>query len=96
MHLNDLSKKMRVVSDESRLKILCTLFREDHICVSDIAMKSDISIATTSHHLQVLQDEGVLLSKREGKRICYTLADDSFVKDLRSLICKYHHITTSS
>ncbi len=93
MHLNDLSKKMRVVSDESRLRILCTLFREDYICVSDIAGKSDMSVATTSHHLQVLQDEGVLESKRDGKRICYTLVNDAFVHDLRTLICKYHHIS---
>jgi DNA-binding transcriptional ArsR family regulator len=89
MRLNELAKLMRTAGDESRLKILCIIFSKRKVCVSDIAKELDMSIAIVSHHLQALSREGLLLSVREGKRICYQLPKDSFVKDLKKFICKY-------
>jgi len=89
MHLNELAKLMRTAGDESRLKILCTIFSKKKVCVGDIAKELDMSIAIVSHHLQALSREGLLLSVREGKRICYELPQDLFVKDLKKFICKY-------
>ena len=37
MRLNELAKLMRTAGDESRLKILCVIFNEQKVCVSDIA-----------------------------------------------------------
>lgn len=89
MRLNELAKLMRTAGDESRLKILCIIFSRKKVCVSDIAQELDMSIAIVSHHLQALLHEGLLLSTREGKRICYELPKDKFVKDLKNFICKY-------
>lgn len=89
MRLNELAKLMRTAGDESRLKILCIIFNKKKVCVSDIAKELDMSIAIVSHHLQALSREGLLLSVREGKRICYELPTDPFVKDLKKFICKY-------
>lgn len=89
MHLNELAKLMRIAGDESRLKILCTIFGKKKVCVSDIANELDMSIAITSHHLQIMSHEGLLTSVREGKRICYELPKEPFVKDLKKFICKY-------
>lgn len=91
MHLNDLAKKIRTVGDESRLKIMCTIFTEHKICVSEIAQKLEMSVAIVSHHLQELRAEGLLISSRDGKRICYELSDEEFIGDLKKLICKYNH-----
>lgn len=89
MDLNELSKKLRVIGDESRIKILCMIFNEKNICVSDIAQKLNLSVAIVSHHLQSLKEEGILIGEREGKRINYQLANDNFILDLKKFICKY-------
>ena len=89
MRLNVLAKLMRTAGDESRLKILCVIFNKKKVCVSDIAKDLNMSIAIVSHHLQALSHEGLLLSVREGKRICYELPVEPFVNDLKKFICKY-------
>lgn len=89
MDLNDLAKKMRTIGDECRLKILCLIFREQLICVSDIAQKLGLNVAIVSHHLQALKEEGILTSYRDGKHIRYELSTDVFIQDLKKFICKY-------
>ena len=80
---------MRTAGDESRLKILCVIFSEKKVCVSDIAKELDVSVAVVSHHLQVMSKEGLVTAFREGKRICYELPKGKFVADLKKFICKY-------
>jgi len=89
MRLNELAKLMRTAGDESRLKILCVIFNKKKVCVSDMAKDLDMSIAIVSHHLQVMSHEGLVVPVREGKRICYELPIDPFVRDLKKFICKY-------
>ncbi|MFA6325226.1 MAG: metalloregulator ArsR/SmtB family transcription factor [Candidatus Paceibacterota bacterium] len=89
MHLNELAKLMRVAGDENRLRILCLIFNKNKICVSDLAKSLNLSVATASHHLQVMSHEGLVDSVREGKRVCYQLPKGPFVKDLKKFICKY-------
>ncbi len=80
---------MRTAGDESRLKILCVIFSKKKVCVSDMAEELDMSIAVTSHHLQVMSKEGLVIAVREGKRVCYELPKRKFVADLKKFICKY-------
>jgi DNA-binding transcriptional ArsR family regulator len=89
MHLNDIAKLMRTAGDESRLKILCIIFSKKKVCVGNIAEELNLSVAIVSHHLQIMSKEKLLVSVREGKRICYELPKDTFVKDLKKFICKY-------
>ena len=89
MHLNELARLMRTAGDESRLKILCTVFGKKKMCVSEIAEELDMSVAVVSHHLQVMFKEGLMVPVREGKKVCYGLPKGTFVKDLKKFICKY-------
>jgi len=89
MYLNELAKLMRTAGDESRLKILCVIFSKKKVCVSDIAEDLGLSIAIVSHHLQVMSKERLVVSIREGKRICYKLPKDAFINDLKKFVCKY-------
>lgn len=88
-NIESLAKKIQAVGDPSRLKILCYLFDAKKACVSDIAESLDMSVAIASHHLQTLAKEGLLSSVREGKRVCYLLADVMIMSDLKKFICKY-------
>ena len=84
-----LIKSFKALSDQNRLKILCLIYKNKNICVSDIAEKLSISVAIASFHLHSLSRVGLVSPKRNGKKICYLLCRDSFAKDLKKLICKY-------
>ncbi len=84
-----LAKKLRVAGDPSRLKILCLIFSDKKVCVSDIAKELGMGVAITSHHLQSLAKEGLLESSRDGKKICYSLSKNDIVTDLKKFICRY-------
>ncbi|KKP59556.1 MAG: Regulatory protein ArsR [Candidatus Magasanikbacteria bacterium GW2011_GWC2_34_16] len=87
--LKVLAKRLQAASEPTRLQILCLIFGKEKVCVSEIAKKLKLSVAIVSHHLQALYKEGILNPEREGKRICYILAETDFVNDLKNLICKY-------
>ncbi|MBP9727892.1 MAG: winged helix-turn-helix transcriptional regulator [Candidatus Moranbacteria bacterium] len=89
MDLNELGKTLRVVGDEHRLAILCYLMKHRKTCVSDIAQDLSLSVATTSHHLQVLAKEELVVAVRDGKRICYALPPSSLVKSFKRFICAH-------
>lgn len=84
-----LAKKLQTVGDPTRLKILCHLFKAKKACVSDIGLELGMNVAIVSHHLQVLSKEGLLEFDREGKKICYHLSGEDFMKDLKRFVCKY-------
>ncbi|MCH7323662.1 metalloregulator ArsR/SmtB family transcription factor [Solibacillus sp. MA9] len=74
--LAHVSKLLKVLADETRLKIVYALTIEERLCVCDVAAIIDASIATTSHHLRNLKDNGLAKSMREGKLMYYSLADE--------------------
>ena len=84
-----LAKTLAIAGDKSRLKILCLIFNNRGMCVSDIAKKLDMSVATASHHLLVMAKEGLLEPTREGKRACYFFKSTRLTNDLKKFICKY-------
>lgn len=90
----DLSKKawiLQLAGDRARIRILCTLFDHRAVCVSDIAESLQMSVASVSHHLQLLQDSGVVTSKRNGKRICYTFNRTPLITYIKQFICHKEH-----
>ena len=86
--IESLAKKLLVAGDSTRLKILCIIFDETKICVSDIARKIDMSVAIVSHHLHSLAEAGFLESNREGKQVCYVLLKSRFNTELKDFICR--------
>ncbi|MFA6094461.1 MAG: metalloregulator ArsR/SmtB family transcription factor [Candidatus Paceibacterota bacterium] len=89
MHLNELAQALKTVGEENRLKILCVIFNNKKICVSDIAKELAMSVAIVSHHLHIMERDGLLNPTQEGKCTFYQLPDKPFVSDLKKLICKY-------
>lgn len=70
-----LSQLFKVLSDARRLKILYALTIEAKLCVCDIAVIIDASIATTSHHLRKLSKLGILTHEKIGKMVYYQLEE---------------------
>lgn len=63
------------LGDSTRLRILWFLCHSEE-CVCNIAAAVEMSDPAVSHHLRVLRNSGLIVSRREGKEVYYTLADN--------------------
>jgi rhodanese-related sulfurtransferase/biotin operon repressor len=70
----------KAMGSPNRLELLETLGQGER-SVDELAKSSGMSVANTSHHLQVLRVSGLAHSRKEGLRVFYRLADDA-VTDL--------------
>ena len=79
--LYDLADLFRIFADSSRIKILYALF-EAEMCVCDIADLLGLTQSAISHQLRTLKANKLVRSRREGKTVFYSLAD----QHVRSII----------
>lgn len=68
----DVAKKLKVISDPKRLKII-DLLSCDELCACEILEKFDISQPTLSHDMRKLHEVRLVTSRREGKNTYYSL-----------------------
>lgn len=73
--LMDLADLFKVFGDTTRIRILFVLF-EAEVCVCDMAEALNMTISAVSHQLSVLKRNKLVKSRREGKSVFYSLADD--------------------
>jgi len=66
-----------------RIAIIELLAANKRLSVTVIYQKLKIEQATASHHLNMLKSKGILESKREGKKIFYSLKHEK-VKEIIS------------
>jgi DNA-binding transcriptional ArsR family regulator len=74
-NLIDLADLFKVFGDSTRVKILCALFRAE-MCVCDIAVLLGMTKSSISHQLRILKQSKLVASRRDGKVVYYSLADD--------------------
>ncbi len=63
---------LKIVSEESRLKILCILRAGDH-CVCEIMEHLELSQSLISHHLKDLKDIDMVSDEKRGLYVYYSL-----------------------
>lgn len=69
-----LSRLLKLVSEESRLKLLCIL-RQGECCVCDMAEYLGMSQSLASHHLRDLKEAAIVKDEKRGLRSYYSLTD---------------------
>ena len=74
--LVEVVKLFKALADETRLKIAFALTLEKELCVCDVAAIIESSVATASHHLRYLKENGLARSNRQGKMMYYSLSDE--------------------
>lgn len=79
--LYDLADFFKVFADTTRIKILYVLLKQE-MCVCDIAQTLEMTQSAISHQLRILKQMDLVKSKREGKTIFYSLADNHIVSIL--------------
>lgn len=75
---------LKVLANEDRLLLLCQLSQGES-SVSDLEDALEIRQPTLSQQLGVLRAEGVVTTRRDGKRIYYSLADADLMQVLQVL-----------
>lgn len=73
--LYDLAELFKVFGDSTRIRILFVLF-EAEVCVCDLAAALNMTVSAVSHQLKILKQNKLIKSRREGRSVFYSLADD--------------------
>jgi DNA-binding transcriptional ArsR family regulator len=83
--LEQAASMLKAIAHPMRIAILNFLEDGKSMTVTQIHEKLQIEQSTTSHHLGILKDKGVLASKRDGKNTYYFLKNDSLSKIMECL-----------
>lgn len=85
MEFNELSPEslekaaamLKAIAHPVRIKIVGCLEDNKKLTVTEIHQQLGIEQSTASHHLGILKDKGVLVSKRDGKNTWYFLKHEN-------------------
>jgi DNA-binding transcriptional ArsR family regulator len=75
--LEKAANMLKAIAHPMRIAILNYLEDGKKLTVTEIHELLNIEQSTTSHHLGILKDKGVLASKREGKNTFYFLKHEN-------------------
>jgi ArsR family transcriptional regulator len=78
------SRLFKALSDDSRIRILKLLMIR-RMCVCEIMAALDMTQPTASHHLGLLEKEGLLERRKEGKWAYYSLVNPRVVVTIKKL-----------
>ncbi len=74
------ASKLRAIAHPMRIAIIDLLHDNQKQSVTEIYQKLNIEQASASHHLNILKNKGVLMSKRDGKKIFYSLKSSTLTE----------------
>ena len=72
---DDMSMIFNMFSDSTRLKIMNVLFVNE-LCVGDISALLEMSDSAVSHQLASLKKTKLVRTRKIGKRVYYSMADE--------------------
>jgi DNA-binding transcriptional ArsR family regulator len=81
------SQIFKAFSEEARIRILCLLYNNEEMCISDIEHILDFTQAKTSRHLIYLKNAGLVGFKKVDQWAYYYLKEE--VKDIVQQIFQY-------
>jgi ArsR family transcriptional regulator len=72
------ARLFRAIGDVPRLRLLAVL-AQGEACVSELAAAQGENLSTVSQRLRVLRSEDIVVRRRDGKHINYSLTDQHVV-----------------
>lgn len=82
------TQTLRALANPDRLLLLCQMSQGEK-SVSELEELLDIHQPTLSQQLGVLRSEGLVTTRRDGKRIYYAVADERVLSLLQTLYTLY-------
>jgi len=81
----DLVQVFKLLSDETRLRILMYLLRENELHVTALCERLGQSQPAVSHHLALLRVAGLIEARRDGKHNFYSIKSKHFHRIIEEL-----------
>jgi DNA-binding transcriptional ArsR family regulator len=78
------SKFFKALSDEKRLRIV-KLLRVKEMCVCELMICLDMTQPNLSHHIQILENVGLIKRTKKGKWVYCSIANERQVENLTKL-----------
>jgi DNA-binding transcriptional ArsR family regulator len=75
------SKYFKALSDEKRIRIL-KLLTVREMCVCELMIALDTTQPNLSHHLKILENQGFVNRRKEGKWAYYSLNNPKYMEQL--------------
>ena len=72
--MHSLTSLGQAIADPTRVRIIAAL-RVGELCVCELVDALEISQSTLSTHLQVLRQTGMVIPRKEGRWVYYSLSD---------------------
>lgn len=82
------SSMLKTLSNPDRLLLLCQI-AQGECCVGDLEEALDIRQPTLSQQLGVLRDEALVATRRDGKRIYYSMASHEALAIMQVLYAQF-------
>ena len=79
------SRLLKALANGTRLKML-KLLSVREMCVCELTVALDLTQPTASHHLNILQNVGLVKDRKEGKWVFYSLAKPELTRNLFALL----------
>jgi DNA-binding transcriptional ArsR family regulator len=80
--LEKTAEKLSAIAHPMRIAIISLLEENIELNVTDICLMMRIAQPTVSHHLSVLKNKDLLIARKEGKQIFYSLNNAIILKTL--------------
>ena len=87
--VDNLAVLLKSISHPIRLKILC-LLQDKELTVSEIREEVETSGANISQHLNIMRNQGIIVSRKEANFIYNRIADERIIelmKTMKQLFC---------
>ena len=78
------SKRFKALSDEKRVRIV-KLLTVKEMCVCELMICLDMTQPNLSHHIQILENAGIVKRTKKGKWVYCSLADRELVEKMMEL-----------
>ena len=82
------SQVLKALSNPLRLKMV-SLLMNDECCVTDVTNALGISQSTSSQHLGILKNSGIVYPKKYGTKTCYIVENSEVKQIIKILVTKY-------
>ena len=74
----------RILGDPTRLSIVVAL-APGPLAVGELCQRLEVPQSTTSRHLKILRDHGLVMATRDAQRVLYSLKDRHLLKVVDTL-----------
>ncbi len=84
---------LQAIADPARLELV-ELISQGEICVAELVVATGANDSTVSQRLRTLRDRHVVTTRRDGKHIFYSLADDHVSELVDAVLDHVDHLSS--